>query len=185
MSELTNSAVWRQLKDEQAQCSQSKLTEIFAADPVRAARYCFKLDGLTLDISRSHITDKVMAALIKLAEERKLPDWRVRLFSGDKINTSEKRSVLHTALRAQNDDPLLVDGLDIMPEIRKVQKKIAGFVNAVREGVWRGATGLPIENVVNIGIGGSDLGPRLAVSALRTCATSPAVHLSPTSMQQK
>ncbi len=175
-SELTQSPAWKTLQTHQAKMRGVKLRDLFAQDPQRAARYTFSLNGLSVDLSRNHLTDETIALLIQLALTQGLKEWREKLFKGYPINNSEGRAVLHTALRTASNDPVMADGKNVIPEIRKLQERMAAFSREVREGRWLGATGQPVEQVVNIGIGGSDLGPRLAVSALRPFADGPRPH---------
>jgi glucose-6-phosphate isomerase len=145
-------------------------------DPSRLEKFDITLDGLRLTYAFQNVTDKTLSLLLALVEQQKVQDWRVRMFAGDKINTTENRAVLHTALRRSDDTPVPVDSLDIMPEIRATQNRIAAFVDDVRGGKWKGATGKPFRAVVNIGIGGSDLGPRLAVHALKPYVSGLETH---------
>ncbi|AMW34700.1 glucose-6-phosphate isomerase [Haematospirillum jordaniae] len=142
------------------------LRSLFETDPDRAARYSLELDGLFLDYSRNYITDQTLALLFDLARERRLEPVRDQMFDGVAINRTENRPVLHTALRNRASVPVLVEGQDVMPDVNRVLARMKTFVGAVRDGIWRGATGLPVETVVNIGIGGSDLGPRMVTRAL-------------------
>ncbi len=135
-----------------------------------------RIKGIEADFSRAQITAEALALLLDLAKAQNLEAWRDKMFAGEKINVTEGRAVLHTALRAQTDAPVQVDGQNVVPAIRATQKKMEEFAAAVREGKWLGATGRRIENIVNIGIGGSDLGPRLVVGALRGQASGPRVR---------
>ena len=175
-SGLIQSATWQALQAHQAKMRGIKLLDLFASDPQRASRYTFNLNGLSVDFSHNHLTDETISLLVKLAEAQKLEEWRGKMFDGAPINNTENRAVLHTVLRTPSNKPLKVDGKDVMPEIRNLHERMDAFTRDVREGRWRGATGHPIEQVVNIGIGGSDLGPRLAVSALRPFADGPQSH---------
>ncbi len=172
----TQTEAWKALQAHQTQTRGQKLADLFAADPQRAERFTRTLDGLTVDFSKNHITEETVRLLLDLAVAQGGEDWRERMFRGDKINATEDRAVLHTALRAPTDAPITVDGHDIIPDIRAVEARLAAFVEDVREGRWRGATGQPILHIVNIGIGGSDLGPRLVMGALRAYASGPQVH---------
>lgn len=142
------------------------LRSLFHNDPGRAGRYSLELDGLFLDYSRNYITDQTLDLLFAFARERGVEPVRDQMFSGACINHTEGRPVLHTALRNRLRAPVMVDRRDIMPEINRVLTRMKTFVTAVRDGIWRGATGQPVESVVNIGIGGSDLGPRMVTRAL-------------------
>ena len=176
MSQLSDLQVWRDLALSAAAMKTKKLDDLFAQDAAREAAWTIKLKDIDFDFSRTHVDNETLALLLGLARQRDVEGWRNRMFSGEKINNTEDRAVLHTALRAQTDEPVFVDGQDVIPAIRALHKKIEGFVANVREERWLGATGQPIRNIVNIGIGGSDLGPRLVVAALREKATGPHVH---------
>ncbi len=132
--------------------------------------------GIEADFSHQPVNEETLSLLLELAREQKLEAWRDKMFAGEKINNTEGRAVLHTALRAQTDDPVLVDGVDVIPEIRALHQKIEKFANNVRYGHWRGVSGKQITDIVNIGIGGSDLGPRLAAGALRAQSSGPRAH---------
>ncbi len=134
----------------------------------RVEKFDLAFKGLRLNYAFQNVTAETMALLAALAQQQGVPEWRRRMFDGEKINATEKRAVLHTALRRSDDKPILVDKLDIMPDIRATQTRLAAFVDDVRSGKWRGATGKPFRHIVNIGIGGSDLGPRLVAQALKT-----------------
>lgn len=143
------------------------MNELFAKDGKRAEKYTLELDGLTFDYSKNRFDDKVLEALFNLAKEHNLQSRIEDMFSGKKINVTENRAVLHTALRNFSDKPVLVDGVDVMPEIRRVLAKMKDFSEAVRNGAFKGATGKKLTNIVNIGIGGSDLGPYMVCEALK------------------
>lgn len=176
MSKATSHAVWTELKAQAEKMKAVRLNDLFVQDPDRAKRMTIKVNGLEADFSRHHITPETLGLLVDLAKAQGLESWREKMFAGEKINNTEKRAVLHTALRAQTDAPVFVDGEDVMPAIRALHEKLSRFVEAVRCGAWQGATGQAIRDVVNIGIGGSDLGPRLVVNALRAQANGPRVH---------
>jgi len=176
MSKPSDSPVWQELQAQAQATQKTSLDDLFASDPARATRLTYNVHGLSADFSRSHVDEKTLGLLVKLAKTQQVEEWRGRMMSGEKINNTEGRAVLHTALRAQTDGPVCVDGHDVIPAIRTLHKKLENFVADVREERWLGATGQPIRNVVNIGIGGSDLGPRLVVSALRAQASGPEVH---------
>ena len=141
--------------------------ELFAADPERFARFSVRLGDLLLDYSKNRITEETMRLLVALAEEADVAGWRQKMFSGEKINATEGRAVLHVALRNTLDKPIFVDGVDVMPEVVRVREQMRAFSDAVRSGAWRGHGGLAITDVVNIGIGGSDLGPVMVTEALK------------------
>ena len=158
---------WRHLDDAMAVSSKKTIKELFAEDPARAERFSVEAAGWYLDYSKNRIDRKVMKSLVKLAEESGLKAEIERMFTGEKINATEGRAVLHTALR--NCDPdakVFVDGRDVMPDVRAVLARMGEFSDLVRSGKWRGFTGKRIKYVVNIGIGGSDLGPVMANIAL-------------------
>ncbi len=143
------------------------LRTLFAEDPGRGERMSAEGAGLYLDYSKNRITDETLRLLIELAEQRGVPERREAMFRGERINVSEQRSVLHVALRMPRDRSLLLDGVDVVAEVHRVLDRMGEFCEQVRGGEWRGHTGRPIRNVVNIGIGGSDLGPVMAYEALR------------------
>ena len=148
------------------------LREWFAADPARARKLSFTADELHVDLSKNLITDETVELLLKLAEEVKLEQAREAMFSGQHVNVTEDRAVLHTALRRpEGYSPVLtVDGQDVDADVHAVLKKIYAFAKRVRNGEWTGVTGKRIETVVNIGIGGSDLGPVMVYEALKPYA---------------
>jgi glucose-6-phosphate isomerase len=143
------------------------LRELFASDSTRGERMCIEALGLYLDYSKNRITDETLTLLVGLANECALPARIEAMFSGAKINVTEDRAVLHVALRAPPSERILVDGVDVVPEVHAVLERMAAFSEELRSGRWRGHSGRPIKNVVNIGIGGSDLGPVMAYEALR------------------
>jgi len=178
MTKPTAQPVWAELQAHFAKIKDMRLAELFAVDPARAQRYAVQTCGLSFDFSRTHMTDETLALLTALASAQDVEGWRTKMFVGEKINHTEGRAVLHTALRAQTETPILVDGQDVLPAIRALQAKMKAFTAAVRGGSWMGATGKKITDVVNIGIGGSDLGPRLVVKALSQQADGPRVHFA-------
>ncbi len=139
----------------------------FHADPERASRHSMAVAGMLLDYSKQPVTGKTMSLLVNLAKAMNVPLWTQRMFAGDKINFTEQRAVLHVALRNRVNRPIVVDGVDVMPNVNRVLQQIAVFSDAVRGGGWRGHTGDLITDIVNIGIGGSDLGPAMACAALK------------------
>ena len=147
------------------------LREEFASDPGRGERLTAEAAGLYLDYSKNRVTDETMRLLVALAEESGVPDKRDAMFRGEHINVSEDRPVLHVALRMPAGQSLVVDGTDVVAQVHEVLGRMADFANRVRSGDWKGYTGKPIRNVVNVGIGGSDLGPVMAYEALRHYAT--------------
>ncbi len=155
------------LMNEYKRFSQTTMNELFQEDEKRADKYTIEFDGLTFDYSKNRFDDKVLEALFELADEHNLKARIEDMFSGKKINVTENRAVLHTALRNFSGSPVTVDGVDVMPEIRRVLSKMKEFSDAVRNGSFRGATGKKLKNIVNIGIGGSDLGPYMVTQALK------------------
>ncbi|WP_142847862.1 glucose-6-phosphate isomerase [Telmatospirillum sp. J64-1] len=166
MSSLTSLSSWKALAAHAQEVADTSMRDLFAADSERFQRFSLRLDDFLLDYSKNRITEKTVSLLCDLARERGLEDWRDRMFAGEKINNTEGRAVLHVALRNRSDRPVLVDGRDVMPEVRRVLAQMRRFAEAVRSGAWTGATGERITDVVNIGIGGSDLGPVMATQAL-------------------
>ncbi len=164
---LTGSKAWKALQTHYEQVRDVQLRELFAADPERGERLTVEAVGLFFDYSKNRITDETVKLLIGLAQASGLQSRIEAMFRGDKINFTEGRAVLHTALRAPKDATILVDGKNVVPEVYAVLGKMADFSNKVRSGEWKGYTGKPIRNVINIGIGGSDLGPVMAYEALR------------------
>lgn len=155
------------LLDEYKRFSDVKMNDLFDKDANRAGKYTIEFENLVFDYSKNRFDDKVMEALLELAKEHNLKERIEDMFSGKKINVTENRAVLHTALRNFSGNPVFVDGQDVMPEILRVQAKMKEFSDAVRNGSFKGYTGKKLKNIVNIGIGGSDLGPYMVAQALR------------------
>lgn len=162
----TQTEAWQRLT-EHNEAFQTNLRTLFAQDPARGKRFAKQAGDIYVDYSKNHVNDQTMVLLFELARECGVEALRDAMFSGKKINTTEDRAVLHTALRNQLDKPLYVDGQDVMLEVRRVLAHMREFSGAVRSGSWKGYTGRPIRNVVNIGIGGSDLGPVMVTEALK------------------
>ena len=158
---------WQALEAHREALAALDLRALFAADPARGERLTAEAAGVYLDYSKHLVTDEILDLLLRLAEEAGLRERTAAMFRGDRINSTEDRAVLHTALRAPRSQVLMVDGEDIMPRIHATLDRMAGFAEQVRAGLWLGHTGKPIRNLVNIGIGGSDLGPVMALEALR------------------
>jgi glucose-6-phosphate isomerase len=158
---------WKELGTHYKEIRDSHLRQLFADDPGRGERLTLDAVGLHLDYSKNRITDETLKLLFQLAEESGLRTRIDAMFSGEKINITEKRAVLHVALRAPKDASILVDGKNVVPEVHSVLDKMADFSSRVRSGEWKGYTGKRIRNVINIGIGGSDLGPVMAYEALK------------------
>jgi glucose-6-phosphate isomerase len=164
---LSESPAWQALEANVAETRQLHLRDLFAADPDRGERLTAEGAGLLLDYSKHRVTDETVRLLVALARERGLPERIEAMFSGERINVTENRAVLHVALRAPRDAVIEVDGENVVPKVHEVLDRMSAFADAVRGGEWRGQTGARIRNVVNIGIGGSDLGPVMAYEALR------------------
>jgi len=143
------------------------LRDLFAEDPARGERFCAEAAGIYLDYSKNNITDETLSLLLQLAEQSGLERHREAMFAGERINVSENRSVLHVALRMPRGTSLIVDGADVVAEVHEVLDRMTDFAIKIRSGTWRGHTGKPIRTIINIGIGGSDLGPVMAYEALR------------------
>ncbi len=168
---ITDTPQWRALVTHAEELRDVHLRELFAADPDRAERFTLRLGSLTIDLSKQRITAETVRLLIELAEAAGLRARTEAMFGGERINSTEDRAVLHTALRANSTDRFIVAGEDVVPEVHAVLDKMADFSGKVRSGVWTGYTGQRVRTVVNIGIGGSDLGPLMAYRAL-----TPFVH---------
>jgi glucose-6-phosphate isomerase len=164
---LTKRKAWKALQTHYDKMRALHLRKLFADDPKRGERMTAEAVGLFLDYSKNRITDETVKLLIGLAEESGLQSRIDAMFRGEKINTTEKRAVLHVALRAPKGTSIVVDGENVVPQVHKVLDKMAQFSNRVRSGEWKGHTGKRIRNVINIGIGGSDLGPVMAYEALK------------------
>jgi len=160
---LTQSTTWQALQNQQV----PTIKELFAADPQRGRNFSDSAGDIYLDFSKNQLDTATAQLLLDLAKERNVEAWRDAMFSGQKINTTENRAVLHTALRAQADAVIEVDGHNVVPDVQAVLAKMAEFAQKIRSGEWRGHTDKPIKNIINIGIGGSDLGPVMATEALK------------------
>jgi len=164
---LTDRPAWKALQAHYQQIKDAQLRDLFRDDPDRGRQFSLKAGGLYMDYSKHRITDETLGLLIDLARECGLAERRQAMFDGQKINRTEMRAVLHTALRAPKEAHILVDGVDVVPDVQLVLEKMASFADRVRDGTWTGHTGKRIRNVINIGIGGSDLGPVMAYEALK------------------
>jgi glucose-6-phosphate isomerase len=164
---LTRSPAWQALLRHHLSIQNTHLRDLFAADKNRGTRLVAEAAGLHLDYSKNRITDETLALLRQLAVERRVPERIAAMWRGDKINVTEQRSVLHIALRAARSDKFMVDGVNVVPDVYAVLDRMSQFSDRVRSGEWKGFTGKRIKNVINIGIGGSDLGPVMAYEALR------------------
>ena len=169
---VINLPQWKALEDAYARISHTTLRELFAADPERASRMTFDAAGLHVDLSKNLLDQDTIDKLIALAEACNLAEAREKMFEGVHINNTEDRAVLHTALRLPVDQELTVDGQDVAADVHEVLGRMRDFAHALRSGEWLGYTGHTIKTIVNIGIGGSDLGPAMAVQALRSEATA-------------
>jgi len=167
MSRLTDLPAWQALLQHQQVMAEVHMRDLFARDPRRFERFSLRLGDILFDYSKNRITEKTMSLLIDLARQAHLAQKIEAMFSGEKINTTENRAVLHVALRNRSNRPIRVDGVDVMPEVNRVLAKMRRFSQAVRSGEWKGYTGQAITDVVNIGIGGSDLGPKMVTEALK------------------
>jgi glucose-6-phosphate isomerase len=164
---LTSRPAWKSLQAHHTKIKSLHLRQLFAEDPQRGTRLTAEAVGIYLDYSKNRITDETKKLLLQLADESGLRGRIDAMFAGEKINITENRAVLHVALRAPKGAIILVDGKNVVPEVHDVLDKMAGFANRVRSGEWKGHTGKRIRNIINIGIGGSDLGPVMAYEALR------------------
>jgi glucose-6-phosphate isomerase len=166
-TDTTQLPAWQALQAHYQQINKQHLRDLFAADPQRSERYAIEAAGLYFDYSKQRITDETLSLLLQLAEQANLAERIEAMFTGEKINITENRAVLHTALRAPRDAEIVVDGVNVVPEVHAVLDAMSDFANRIRSGQWLGHTGKRIRNIVNIGIGGSDLGPVMAYQALR------------------
>ena len=164
---LRQRKAWQALQRHHEQIAGQHLRDLFAADPGRGERLTTQAAGVYLDYSKNRVTDETMALLVDLALESEVPQRRDAMFRGEHINVSEDRAVLHVALRMPREASLVVDGEDVVAQVHEVLDRMRDFATRVRSGDWTGHTGKRIRNVVNVGIGGSDLGPVMAYEALR------------------
>ena len=170
MTSLTQYPVWNALCAHQQSVMALHMRDLFANDPKRFEKFSLQFGGLLVDYSKHRITEETLPLLFQMAREAKIETWRDKMFAGDKINITENRAVLHTALRNRANTPVYVDGHDVMPDINAVLAHMRTFSDQVRSGNWKGYTGKRITDIVNIGIGGSDLGPVMACQALKPYA---------------
>jgi glucose-6-phosphate isomerase len=168
---LRERKAWQALQRHYDEIAGRHLRDLFAEDPGRGERLTAEAVGLYLDYSKNRVTDETMRLLVELAEESGVPERRDAMFRGEHINVSEDRAVLHVALRMPEGESLVVDGVDVVAQVHEVLRRMADFSNRIRSGEWTGYTGKRIRNVINIGIGGSDLGPVMAYEALRHYST--------------
>lgn len=170
MAILTQHPSWKTLCEHEKFISTLHMRQLFEADPKRFEKFSLKFGDILLDYSKHRITEETLALLYQLARDAKIENWRDRMFSGEKINITENRAVLHTALRNRSNTPVYVDGHNVMPDINTVLDQMRTFSNKVRNGDWKGYSGKRITDIVNIGIGGSDLGPVMVCDALKPYA---------------
>lgn len=167
MSGLSQSPAWKALEAHYASMKDVQMKDLFASDPARFNKFSMEFEDILLDYSKNRITEETMDLLYGLAEQQDVMGLAKKMFAGEKINTTEGRAVLHIALRNQSNTPILVDGKDVMPEVNETLARIKTFCETVRGGEWKGHTGKSISAIVNIGIGGSDLGPVMVCEALK------------------
>ncbi|RJQ48406.1 MAG: glucose-6-phosphate isomerase [Gammaproteobacteria bacterium] len=167
MSALTQSRAWQALLAHHRQIAPLHMRDLFRQDPKRFNKFSLAFNGILLDYSKNRVTEETLILLLDLAKQAGVRDWIERMFSGEKINVTENRSVLHVALRNRSNKPMRVDGQDVMPAVNRVLAQVKSFSDAVRNGAWKGYTGKAVTDIVNIGIGGSDLGPKMVCEALK------------------
>ena len=170
MSKLTRSAAWQALNAHHAEISHLRMRQMFEDDPERFDSFSLRLESLLFDYSKNRINAETIRLLTDLARQAGMAKHIASMFAGEKINSTENRAALHTALRNRSERPVFVDGKDVMPEVRNVLARMRRFSDAVRNGTHRGYTGKQITDIVNIGIGGSDLGPLMVCEALKAYA---------------
>ncbi len=163
---IVDTPEWRALQAHFDEIRDVHLRTLFADQPDRGETMALEFGDLYLDYSKNRLTPETIGLLVALARAAGVEQLRDAMFAGEKINITEQRAVLHVALRAPKDEQILVDGIDVVPEVHAVLDKMGSFSNRIRSGEWTGHTGKKIKNVVNVGIGGSDLGPRMATAAL-------------------
>lgn len=174
--DFTTTKAYKYLADHYISINEKSLKQLFAEDPQRFDKFSLQLEDILLDFSKNRIDDETLALLLQLAKECQLGEAINAMFAGEKINQTEGRQVLHTALRNQSTNPVLVDGEDVMPSVKAVQARMKDFTNSILSGEWKGYTGKEITDVVNIGIGGSDLGPVMVTEALKAYKTRLNMH---------
>src|SRR5436305_308235 len=176
MTKPTQREAWKALEAHHKEIANVHLRDLFKQDPQRFDKFSLRFNDILFDFSKNRITEQTLSLLCDLARQADLKGWTEKMFTGQKINTTEDRAVLHVALRNRSNRPILVDGKDVMPEVNAVLAHMREFTEAVRSGAWKGYTGKPITDVVNIGIGGSDLGPVMVTEALRPYGGRPAQY---------
>jgi glucose-6-phosphate isomerase len=167
MSALVQSPPWKALKAHFEETKHLHMRDLFQKGPHRFEKFSLEANGILLDYSKNRVTGQTMSLLFDLASQADVKGWTEKMFTGEKVNVTENRAVLHVALRNRSNRPIRVDGEDVMPEVNAVLKQMARFCSAVRKGQWKGCTGRVMTDIVNIGIGGSDLGPVMATEALK------------------
>lgn len=172
----TTTAAWKELEKYFAEFEGTEIKSLFSKDTARFDKYSLQFNDILVDYSKNRVDDKVLSLLLKLAEECKLKEAIESEFTGKKINKTENRSVLHVALRNRSNSPILVDGKDVMPDVNAVLAQMKEFSNKINSGEWKGYTGKSITDIVNIGIGGSDLGPLMVTEALKSYKTNIELH---------
>ncbi len=176
MAPVTRTEAWKALEAHQKEMAPRAMRQMFADDPDRFTKFSVGFEDILLDYSKNRVTAETMRLLFGLATQANLKQWTERIFAGDRINITEGRAVLHVALRNRSNRKILVDGKDVMPDVNRVLKQMREFSDAIRSGAWKGYTGKAITDVVNIGIGGSDLGPVMATEALKPYG-KPGLHV--------
>lgn len=167
---ITDSVAWKQLEQHFQQTQSQHMRDLFESNPDRFNDFHIQLDDLLLDYSKNRITEETRQLLINLAKEAGVEEWREKMFAGEHINVTEDRAVLHVALRNRSNEPMMVDGADVMPEVNRVLDKMEIFSNSVRSGLLRGYNGERFKSIINIGIGGSDLGPQVVCESMKPFA---------------
>ena len=167
MTALAKSPAWKALDAHYKKTAKMHMRTLFEKDPHRFAKFSLMVNDILLDYSKNRVTEETMLLLLKLAEQADVKGWIEKMFAGEKINLTENRAVLHVALRNRSNRPIHVDGTDVMPDVNAVLKHMGRFCRAVQQGKWKGYTGKVITDIVNIGIGGSDLGPVMVTQALK------------------
>jgi glucose-6-phosphate isomerase len=167
MPRITETRAWKALDAHHREIAPLHMRDLFSQDTERFERFSVRFKDILLDYSKNRITEQTIRLLLDLANQANIKEWAERMFNGEKINITEDRAVLHVALRNRSNRPIIVDGEDVMPAVNKVLAHMREFTEAIRNGEWKGYTGKPVTDVVNIGIGGSDLGPVMATEALK------------------
>ncbi len=163
----TTTAAWKELESYFKTFKGKQMKDLFANDPKRFQKYSLKFEDILVDFSKNNIDDHVFSLMMQLARECRLKDAIASQFNGEHINKTENRPVLHTALRNRSNSPVIVDGKDVMPDVNRVLQQMKAFSESIISGSWKGYTAKPISDIVNIGIGGSDLGPLMVTEALK------------------